>query len=353
MSWQDKVVIVGGNNLEVLARIPDNSIDSVVTDPPYGLSSVSSEVLADTIHRWAAGDRDVVPDAKGFMGKSWDAFVPPPAVWDECFRVLKPGGHLLSFAGPRTQDIMGLSIRFAGFEIRDSVAYLHGRSHVGRNDQESLIREWMKWAANNVGVRFLDGDDGSVVAPVLLSSSLEKSPADVPLAELRSKEAHRMLAESLCSALSAVEKTIMELSALVSIAERSPANLSQMCTTGSSAPCDALGSLGEKTAGRLRGAEALRIWLGSDKSSKKAATSALCAALTDDLRLIALSQSETFQSYDTILQTVCVSATTATITASTAAHLISSMAATLAKGGDAEEASLPSLMAWVYGSGFP
>jgi site-specific DNA-methyltransferase (adenine-specific) len=60
------------------------------------------------------------------MGKSWDAFVPPPALWDEALRVLKPGGHLLAFAGSRTQDLMGLSIRLAGFEIRDSVAWLTG-----------------------------------------------------------------------------------------------------------------------------------------------------------------------------------------------------------------------------------
>jgi site-specific DNA-methyltransferase (adenine-specific) len=60
------------------------------------------------------------------MGKSWDAFVPPPAIWDECLRVLKPGGHLLAFFGSRTQDIGALSIRLAGFEIRDSIAWLYG-----------------------------------------------------------------------------------------------------------------------------------------------------------------------------------------------------------------------------------
>jgi site-specific DNA-methyltransferase (adenine-specific) len=60
------------------------------------------------------------------MSQSWDAFVPPPAVWDECFRILKPGGHLLSFAGTRTVDLMGLSIRLAGFDIRDSLAWLYG-----------------------------------------------------------------------------------------------------------------------------------------------------------------------------------------------------------------------------------
>src|SRR5699024_1206537 len=63
---------------------------------------------------------------RGFMGKSWDAFVHPPAVWDACMRVLKPGGHMVVFAGSRTHDLMGLSIRLAGFEIRDSLAWLYG-----------------------------------------------------------------------------------------------------------------------------------------------------------------------------------------------------------------------------------
>ena len=60
------------------------------------------------------------------MGKDWDSFVPPPAVWEECMRVLKPGGHMAVFAGARTQDLMGLSIRLAGFEIRDTLGWVYG-----------------------------------------------------------------------------------------------------------------------------------------------------------------------------------------------------------------------------------
>lgn len=60
------------------------------------------------------------------MGKEWDSFVPPPAVWDECLRVLKPGGHVLTFAGTRTMDLMTLGLRLAGFDIRDSLAWLYG-----------------------------------------------------------------------------------------------------------------------------------------------------------------------------------------------------------------------------------
>ena len=88
-----------GDCLEVLKTIPDNSIDAVVTDPPYGLS---------------------------FMGKKWDYEVPSIEIWKECLRVLKPGGYLLSFAGTRTQHRMAVNIEDAGFEIRDMIAWVYG-----------------------------------------------------------------------------------------------------------------------------------------------------------------------------------------------------------------------------------
>lgn len=119
-------LLLRGDCLNELARIPDNSVDAIVTDPPYGLSDLKPARVAKAIAAWLAGDRDHVPDARGFMGRKWDAFVPPPAVWDECMRILKPGGHVLAFAGSRTADLMSLSIRLAGFEIRDSLAWLYG-----------------------------------------------------------------------------------------------------------------------------------------------------------------------------------------------------------------------------------
>lgn len=126
MTRTDAERVLHGSCLERLRELPDASIDAVVTDPPYGLSNVSTSTIVEAVTQWATGNREFIPDARGFMGKAWDAFVPPPAVWDECLRVLKPGGHLLAFAGSRTFDLMGLSIRFAGFEVRDSIAWLYG-----------------------------------------------------------------------------------------------------------------------------------------------------------------------------------------------------------------------------------
>jgi site-specific DNA-methyltransferase (adenine-specific) len=122
----DLVVLHLGDCIGVMAAMPDASVDAVVTDPPYGLAELSAAVVLKAIAAWMQGDRAHVPDGRGFMGREWDKFVPPPGVWDECFRVLKPGGHLLSFAGSRTIDLMTLSIRIAGFEIRDSLQWWYG-----------------------------------------------------------------------------------------------------------------------------------------------------------------------------------------------------------------------------------
>lgn len=116
-----------GDCLDVLRQMPDNSVHAIVTDPPYGLANTTPEQVADTIVRWVSGEREYLPSGKGFMGKAWDAFVPPVAVWDEAMRVLKPGGHVLAFAGTRTVDLMTLGLRLAGFDIRDSLAWLHSQ----------------------------------------------------------------------------------------------------------------------------------------------------------------------------------------------------------------------------------
>ena len=120
------ITVYAGDCLDVLATLPDCSVDAVVTDPPYGLANTDPAHVAETITRWVNGERDYLPGGAGFMGKAWDAFVPPVAVWDECLRVLKPGGHVLAFAGSRTVDLMTLGLRLARFDIRDSVAWLYG-----------------------------------------------------------------------------------------------------------------------------------------------------------------------------------------------------------------------------------
>ena len=100
----------------------DNSVDAVVTDPPYGLSKEPD--INEVLTKWLAGE-PYDHNHGGFMGKAWDSFVPHPDIWREVFRVLKPGGHALVFAGTRTQDLMTVSLRMAGFEVRDVIEFLY------------------------------------------------------------------------------------------------------------------------------------------------------------------------------------------------------------------------------------
>jgi hypothetical protein len=90
-----------GNSLEKLKELPDNSIDSIVTDAPYEL---------------------------GFMGKKWDSsgIAYNVDLWKECLRVLKPGAHVLAFSGSRTYHRMACAIEDAGFEIRDQIMWVYG-----------------------------------------------------------------------------------------------------------------------------------------------------------------------------------------------------------------------------------
>lgn len=140
------VTVLLGDCLDRLRELPDNSIDSVVTDPPYGL---------------------------GFMGKEWDA-LPPGREWaEECLRVLKPGGHLLAFGGTRTWHRLAVAIEDAGFELRDSIAWMYGSGFPKSMDVSKAIDKQLGAERPVVGTRsrpkFAKGrghgrnDDGSPV----------------------------------------------------------------------------------------------------------------------------------------------------------------------------------------------
>lgn len=110
------------DNIEFIKTLPDSSIDAIITDSPYGLGKEpkADELIMDWV---AKGYHEI--KGKGFMGKTWDAFVPQPALWKECYRVLKPGGYLLSFFGTRTYDWGTLAIRLAGFEVMDCIQWIY------------------------------------------------------------------------------------------------------------------------------------------------------------------------------------------------------------------------------------
>lgn len=116
-----------GDCLEVLRTLADASVDSIVTDPPYHLTQSSLGGHARTNNPEMPHGRHRIGD-KGFMGKVWDGgdIAHRVELWAECLRVLKPGGHLLAFAGTRTYHRMACAIEDAGFELRDQIMWLYG-----------------------------------------------------------------------------------------------------------------------------------------------------------------------------------------------------------------------------------
>ena len=150
--------LIRGDCLEVMRVMGTASVDAVVTDPPYGLS---------------------------FMGKKWDYDVPSEDLWRECLRVLKPGGHLLAFAGTRTQHRMAVRIEDAGFEIRDMIAWVYGSGFPKSLDVSKAIDKAAGAERKVVGVKHAEkypngpggntftvgaGPDGSRVGPQPLTA---------------------------------------------------------------------------------------------------------------------------------------------------------------------------------------
>jgi site-specific DNA-methyltransferase (adenine-specific) len=92
--------VINGNNIDVLKTYPNNHFDSIVTDPPYGID---------------------------FLGKSWDANTGALETYQQCLRVLKPGGHILAFSAARTYHHLAMTLESAGFEIRDQIMWIYSQ----------------------------------------------------------------------------------------------------------------------------------------------------------------------------------------------------------------------------------
>ncbi len=164
--WRDdcpthgRYTLLHGDCREVLATFDENSIDAIVTDPPYDLTNRTPDVKQCRDCGRVLGGADGKPDAcprcggvlenqrsqagRGFMGKQWDgtgvAF--DVATWEAAYRVLKPGAHLVAFGAPRTYHRMACAIEDAGFEIRDCLQWLFGS---GFPKSLNLHGEWEGW----------------------------------------------------------------------------------------------------------------------------------------------------------------------------------------------------------------
>jgi DNA modification methylase len=117
--------ILQGDCLIEMKKLPENSVDAVVTDPPYGLE---------------------------FMGKNWDKGVPGIHFWQEMIRLLKPGGYLLSFGGTRTYHRMACAIEDAGFEIRDQIMWVYGSGFPKSLNMGKAIKKQLEKQLKKQGV---------------------------------------------------------------------------------------------------------------------------------------------------------------------------------------------------------
>ena len=169
--------VLHGCCIEVMRQLPANSVDSIVTDPPYGLTKPPpiEEVLAC----WLAG-KPWKSKLKGFMNREWDACVPGPEYWKEAIRVLKPGGHLVAFAGSRTVDLMGIALRLAGFEIRDSLQWLYGSGMPKSYDVSKGFDKAAGAERPVVGTRALTGSAAQSLKEKGGTYSVNTSSAGVP-----------------------------------------------------------------------------------------------------------------------------------------------------------------------------
>lgn len=128
--------IIQGDNRDTLKTIPDNSIDAIVTDPPYGID---------------------------FLGKAWDANTGALETYQECLRVLKPGGHILAFSAARTYHHLAITLEQAGFEIRDQIMWIYSSGFpksqdVGRQIQKAIYGKPDKQRFDPAIMIKVDGD---------------------------------------------------------------------------------------------------------------------------------------------------------------------------------------------------
>ena len=331
--------IINGDCLEVLKTLPDESVDSIVTDPPYEL---------------------------GFMGKKWDntGIAYNIELWKECLRVLKSGGHLLAFSGTRTYHRMAVAIEDAGFEVRDMIEWVYGSGFpkslsVGKAINKLEIKEWSKigkaldnidqesimevWKRNSNNVRVVEtqslknqiiaGQDmpNESFVPVNVAENINQENLNllVSFAEQNLNEVQVKITKTN-TALQSVEAEIRQLQNNVKSAEKQSLdqNLNQSMSIFT-AQCDVKEWLNENTEVNHKVDEALKTLRGNEKYSNEEITSVLCAVLPSVLKHTILNQSKTFQILDTNLKMECASAINVIITEYTAENLISNTVAIL------------------------
>jgi len=317
--------IIKGDCIDELKKLKDNSVDAIVTDPPYGLS---------------------------FMGNKWDYDVPSVEIWKECLRVLKSGAFLLSFAGTRTYHRMAVNIEDAGFEIRDMISWLYGsgfpKSHnISKNIEkqiDSFIKEndldliWKNKQIINVfsveeQLKKSQIEHGMntekrsfVVENVLESINTENNLLAVKIVEnnslgtkVISKNTFIVLTDVNLKNATSEQNVKFAIKKLL----KNEANVNQINTFIVEGNVKDL--LKEQIMDKIKAEGLQRIWLGKLLSSKNQDLNVICVEMIENLKHIILNQLKNFQNSDMKYLMDNVSVTNVIITKSTMECLISFM----------------------------
>lgn len=197
------VTLHHGDCLDVLRSLPDCSVDSVVTDPPYNLTAGkkggTGEASVNLESPYGRARIGTGNGSGGFMGKAWDDYDHFPGgfygwceAWaTECLRVLKPGGHLLAFGGTRTWHRLACAVEDAGFEVRDSIAWLYGCLS---DDTEILTSEgWVRYDRAKEGQHALAFDTATGALAWQAIQHVHRYPYAGEMVRLRSEHTDQLL----------------------------------------------------------------------------------------------------------------------------------------------------------------
>jgi len=147
---EKNIALFKGDSLDVLKEIPDNSIDSIVTDPPYGLGQMSKTSFSKG----------------GFMGKEWDAILPPTEIWKECQRVLKPGGYLVAMSASRTYHRLAVQLEDLGMICHPMIGWIYGSGFPKATDLSKQFDKQVGAEREIIGIKKFERSpcraDGSV-----------------------------------------------------------------------------------------------------------------------------------------------------------------------------------------------
>lgn len=182
-------MIFQGDCKKCLSLLESESIDAFVTDPPYGLSKEPK--IEEVLKNWR-DEKSYKHGSAGFMGKTWDSFVPNPDVWREVYRTLRPGGYCLAFAGSRTQGLMGH--RGKNFRAKSNVAgavnYQPTINPADLKEHEPVSLEAQFW--NGWGTALKPSHEPIIIAcKPYNDGSLPKAHLDWPLFHVHSKSSQR------------------------------------------------------------------------------------------------------------------------------------------------------------------